>query len=143
MILLLDFNAKHPTQGSRDLDNRGVLTMDFIVMNGFKILNIPELWSTFQTCKAEGFNDLTMVHHMSNRQWSILEDDTTSDHKFLNLSILQGEPTQINRIKFKWTKANWREFGEVLTNGIRDTSIKDGYLKTIAEKISGFGYNSL
>lgn len=133
LILVGDFNAHHPLWGSPDMDNRGEQLLAFMVANRLDLLNKPELGPTFQTIRAEGYIDLSMARDIGTTAWTILEDDSLSDHKIISISIkLEEEPNSI-ATRFNWKRANWHKFKESILSSISQID-KNSNAEIMADK---------
>ncbi|KFM68755.1 Hypothetical protein in type-1 retrotransposable element, partial [Stegodyphus mimosarum] len=85
-----DFNAKNFNWGAREMDQRGILTYDFIVQYSLKILNIQDFTPTFSSSVGIGWTDLAVCSpsmDVSNVSFRVLDLETLSDHKYLFIKL--------------------------------------------------------
>jgi exonuclease III len=118
-IISGDFNAHHPLWNSSKRPLRADRVMHLLDEQNFHLLNTPDI-PTFFNGRSESVIDLTLVSNdiMDKvRNWSVLEETTSSDHMVVCIDIHEDHPTlpPDNTNRFNSKKTNWEKFEDHLT----------------------------
>lgn len=91
LIVVGDLNAHNSAWGGDDTDERGADIMDWTLSHNMIIENDPESEPTYEsTAGRKSWVDLTMTRDVSEVSWRILEDESLSDHKYIETTIKLG-----------------------------------------------------
>ncbi|KAL4104700.1 hypothetical protein QTP88_019982 [Uroleucon formosanum] len=96
ILLTGDFNAKHTYWGSPLNDRRGEALADLIDAMGLVVCNR----GNSKTFSKSSINDLTIATpHTAQRttKWTVLDEETLSDHYYLSFEITHDPPTRESR----------------------------------------------
>jgi ribonuclease HI len=131
IILGGDTNCRSITWGNQHNDIRGKKFEELIINNNLKILN-DGTSHTYENEKGQiGFMDLTLVNRRCSRlinSWSVLEENSLSDHRYILFSIQTYNTQQIkdtpkDQLNFDTRKANWQLFKSHLISSLTNKSI--------------------
>ncbi|XP_035216142.1 uncharacterized protein LOC118189608 [Stegodyphus dumicola] len=92
-----DFNSKHFNWGSRTVDDRGVLTMDFLIQNNIILYNQSDSLPTFVSAVGEGWTDLILSSASLSPfriELKIHEEESLSDHRYVAVDIEDVQPVR-------------------------------------------------
>ncbi|GJQ65722.1 hypothetical protein Trydic_g19503 [Trypoxylus dichotomus] len=144
----LDANSKSALWNSPTEDWRGRELETFLENYSFVVLNNNEE-PTFVGHQGSSFIDFTAVNFRAygmTSEWSLSEDETLSDHKFIRFDINNDnnieQVTQTVKRGFCAKKAEWEMFGNAFSTATAglieeiDNSTRTREIETIAKRIN-------
>ncbi|GBN91927.1 Retrovirus-related Pol polyprotein from type-1 retrotransposable element R1 [Araneus ventricosus] len=91
VIIMGDFNAKHPVWGGNTEDDRGILLLEFSLSKGLAILNNQDCPPpTFDGATARSGVDITLADPATASnifKWEVDAEPTCSDHRSISFSM--------------------------------------------------------
>lgn len=103
-LLAGDFNAKWHLWGGNKSDNRG-RPLEYTITNNFELNN--KCLPTFETVNGRSWIDTTFASQQLSTQinsWSVLEENSESDHRYLEIEMFDVQPLKEKRLTIKGEK---------------------------------------
>lgn len=94
ILIAGDFNSKNEIWGSQSTDEKGEKIVEFLVTNNLTLLNHKDSPPTFQTTRARGWIDLTIVNETLGKNvktWEVSKEFNNSDHRYIRIVIEKDE----------------------------------------------------
>lgn len=119
LLLLGDFNGRHPLWDDGATNPRGVLIASFVEDEGLEILNSGDMTHFHSQTGTFTSIDLSLCSSNSllDFSWRVLPDLYGSDHFPILLESTDSEP-QSRHPRWRLDKADWERFGE-LSSSVR------------------------
>lgn len=108
-IITGDFNAKSPEWGETRLDKRGKLVCEMLSGNNLFVANQGKKW-TFRRGVIGSILDLTITTSRIGRKincWEVLEEETLSDHQYIQFFMEQGSPLRPRKQANRQRRPSW------------------------------------
>ncbi|GBN19488.1 hypothetical protein AVEN_114452-1 [Araneus ventricosus] len=90
VIIMGDFNDKHPVWGGSTEDDRGILLLEFALAKGLAILNNQDSPPTFDGSTGRSWVDITLADPATASnifKWEVDAEPTCSDHRSISFSM--------------------------------------------------------
>ncbi|GBM59458.1 Putative protein in type-1 retrotransposable element R1DM [Araneus ventricosus] len=112
ILIGADLNGHHEFWGYRNNDTRGNYLLDFVLANGFFILNKPDAPPTYQRNQSMGWPDISLCCNslaLKSPSWEVLDTPSASDHSYILISFQAQNTSQFYR-RYKTLHGNHRKF---------------------------------
>lgn len=139
-----DFNAKNPLWGGTTLDSRGEVLADFFTTNSLTIANQTDCPPTFESRNGRSWIDVTVTSSSLTQhvhQWTVSDEETASDHKYIQTDLFLSHHEQIKRLtqngthRVLQTLKDDRWFHETTTTPINTANRLEHVINHLYEKI--------
>lgn len=150
IIVLGNFNTKHPIWGGHRTDSRGETLLDFINYHDFNILNEASSPPTFDSTIGQSWIDLAFSKNFDDNvlNFKVHDDISLSDHRLITFNLVYRRvKTAYNRMNLKNTN-KWKlvsDISHLLDSKTLDLNIYDSnyVIDTVTKNVNQLYRNNV
>ncbi|XP_049825041.1 histone-lysine N-methyltransferase, H3 lysine-79 specific-like [Aethina tumida] len=109
-IIAGDLNAKNETWCEMVNNARGRRLQDWIIENGYNIVESEGGEPTFKNAMEESWIDLVIARGTEIGKLRVLQEETLSDHEYLKWEVMTDTEKKKKKQYWDVKRANWEEF---------------------------------
>ncbi|GBN35896.1 Retrovirus-related Pol polyprotein from type-1 retrotransposable element R1 [Araneus ventricosus] len=136
VIIMGDFNAKHPVWGGNTEDDRGILLMEFALAKGLAVLNNQDSPPTFDGSTGRSWVDVTLADPATASnvfKWEVDAEPTCSDHRSISFSLYASKHSIYKPNRFRLQNLDPMALKRALKDHFHDLLPQEDNLEKEAE----------
>jgi len=139
VVVAGDMNAKSVVWGSTETDARGESILDDCAALGLLLANDATQGPTFVGPMGESYVDVTLYKSVQVVAWTVLKEESLSDHAFIRFDIQKGAtPAKYIRVVRDLSRAKWQQIKTAVTdlpynksNSVEDIELASERIQTL------------